>query len=164
MQKMQLQCFKDSQDFSLLSLLDPSKIEELQLAFQSTSLQFWESFHNFSLLRKLSINLSGKIDEKIVLTENNVETKTWYPGWIAGLCIKHMECLTEINLTTEIGDRETQLYANFFNYIEQTLLPRLKVISVSNFECSSTLKQILTFAVSLSSLTLTLHKGIAMHF
>ncbi len=90
--------------------------------------------------------------------------KRFYSGEIAGLSIKNMDCLTEINLTTKIGERETPLYAKFFNHIIETLLPRLKVISVSNFECSSTLKQILTFAVSLSSLTLTLHKGKVLDF
>jgi hypothetical protein len=85
--------------------------------------------------------------------------KRFYSGEIAGLSIKKMDCLTEINLTTEIGDRETPILGKFFNFIKEPLLPKLKVVSVSNkFSCPIVFEDIMTRAVNLTSLTL--HEGI----
>ena len=58
---IQLVCFRDPIDTSFLSYLKPDKIEELALAFQNTSLPFWEDISKFSNLRKLEVNMIGTI-------------------------------------------------------------------------------------------------------
>ncbi len=159
---MQLQCYKDSRDYSLLNVLDPAKIVELQLDFQDTNLEFWKNFYRYSSLRKLSINLTGEIDSKVVLVDDEPQ-RTSYTGEIIWNYIKQIDCLTEISLKDDYnydlydqyGDRNTNLLDNFFNMIQQPKLERFKFLTVSGRISPAVFNDILTKAVNLQSLTLT---------
>jgi hypothetical protein len=103
-------------------------------------LKFWEEFNKFSSLKKLSIDLSGKIDSEEVLVDSQ-QSEKGYTVEIAAPFISKISSLTDLALTTKRNYRNpsTNQRAEFCKIISQSMLHKLENLSVKDFDCPPTL-------------------------
>jgi hypothetical protein len=105
-------------------------------------LKFWEEFNKFSSLKKLSIDLSGKIDSEEVLVDSQ-QSEKGYTVEIAAPFISKISSLTDLALafTTNRNDRNPSAHPRdeFYKIISQSMLHKLENLSVKDFDCPPTL-------------------------